>query len=75
MHEMKTIWEKEIFPNWDALKRTKRVRELWIEGLPPVIRGKVWYYAFGNRSAISKDLYLIMADKGSKLRKLLKDIS
>jgi hypothetical protein len=64
MHDMKNIWEKEIFPNWDALKRTKRVRELWIEGLPPVIRGKVWYYAFGNRSALSKDLYVIMAEKG-----------
>jgi hypothetical protein len=64
MHEMKTIWEKEIFPNWDSLKRTKRVRELWIEGLPPVIRGKVWFFAFGNRSALSKDLYGIMAEKG-----------
>ena len=64
MHEMKEIWENEIFPNWDAIKRTKRVRELWIEGLPPVIRGKVWYFAFGNRSAISKELYNIMAEKG-----------
>ena len=75
MLDMKNVWEKEIFPNWEALKRTKRVREMWIEGLPPVIRGKVWYYAFGNRSAISKDLYLIMADRGSKLRMLLKEIS
>ncbi len=64
MHEMKNIWEKEIFPNWDSLKKTKRVRELWIEGLPPVIRGKVWYFAFGNRSALSKDLYDIMVGKG-----------
>lgn len=64
MHEMKEIWENEIFPNWDAIKRTKRVREVWIEGLPPVIRGKVWYFAFGNRSAISKELYNIMAEKG-----------
>ena len=64
MQEMKNIWEREILPNWDAVKRTKRVRELWIEGLPPVIRGKVWYYAFGNRNSISKDLYFIMADKG-----------
>jgi hypothetical protein len=32
MVDMKNIWEKEIFPNWEALKRTKRVRELWIEG-------------------------------------------
>ena len=64
MHDMKNLWENEILPNWDQLKRTKRVRELWIEGLPPVIRGKVWYYAFGNRSAITKDLYYIMAEKG-----------
>ena len=28
------IWEKEILPNWDQVKRTKRVREIWIEGLP-----------------------------------------
>lgn len=46
MQEMKNIWEKEIIPNWDQVKRTKRVRELWVEGLPPVVRGKVWYYAF-----------------------------
>lgn len=58
---MREIWEKEIFPNWDSLKRTKRVRELWIEGLPAIIRGRVWYYAFGNRSGISKDLYNIMS--------------
>ena len=63
MQEMKNIWEKEIIPNWDQVKRTKRVRELWVEGLPPVVRGKVWYYAF-VRNSISKDLYFIMADKG-----------
>lgn len=28
------IWTTEIFPNWDNVKRTKRVREMWIEGLP-----------------------------------------
>ena len=64
MQEMKGVWEKEILPNWDQVKRTKRVRELWVEGLPPVVRGKVWHYAFGNRNSISKDLYLIMAEKG-----------
>lgn len=64
MVEVRTIWEKEIFPNWDSLKRTKRVRELWIEGLPPVIRGKVWSYAFGNRNSLTKELYVIMVEKG-----------
>lgn len=61
---MKNIWEKEILINWEAFRYTKRVRELWIEGLPPVVRGKVWLYAFSNHNAISKDLYKIMSEKG-----------
>lgn len=58
------IWEKEILPNWDQVKRTKRVREIWIEGLPLQVRGKVWYYAFGNRNSITKELYYIKSDQG-----------
>jgi hypothetical protein len=27
-------WETEIMPNWEQVKRTKRVREMWIEGVP-----------------------------------------
>lgn len=55
------VWNTEIFPNWDNIKRSKRVRDMWIEGMPEEIRGKVWYLAFGNRSAITKDLFEIMA--------------
>lgn len=62
MNETIVIWEKELLPNWDQVKRTKRVRELWIEGLPPSIRGKVWYYAFGNRNSITQELYYIKSD-------------
>ena len=40
------------------------MRELWVEGLPSGVRGKVWYYAFGNRNSITKDLYFIMGEKG-----------
>lgn len=58
------IWENEILPNWDQVKRTKRVREMWIEGLPPKVRGRVWYYAFGNRNSITKDLYYLKSDQG-----------
>jgi hypothetical protein len=62
---MKTkIWETEILPNWDQVKRTKRVREMWIEGLPASVRGKIWYFAFGNRNSITKDLYYIKSDRG-----------
>jgi hypothetical protein len=69
------VWTNEIFPNWDNVKRTKRVREMWIEGLPESIRGKIWFLAFGNRSAITKDLFEIMAERGKTLSELLKQHS
>ena len=69
------MWTNEIFPNWDNVKRTKRVREMWIEGLPESIRGKIWFLAFGNRSAITKDLFEIMAERGKTLSELLKQHS
>ena len=43
-----------------------------MQGIPRSIRGKVWFLAFGNRSAITDDLFNIMADRGEKLKELLK---
>ena len=73
----KTIptWEKEIFPSWDHNKHHEQLRHLWDEGIPRSIRGKVWFLAFGNRGAITRDLYNIMAERGSKLKYLLKEHS
>jgi hypothetical protein len=48
---------------------------MWKEGIPRSIRGKVWFLAFGNRSAITDDLFNIMAERGSKLKMLLKENS
>ena len=31
-------WEKEILNDWDKMKTTAKVRELWTEGIPPKIR-------------------------------------
>jgi hypothetical protein len=45
---------------------------MWMQGIPRSIRGKVWFLAFGNRSAITDDLFNIMADRGEKLKELLK---
>ncbi|KAG7232177.1 hypothetical protein INR49_009455 [Caranx melampygus] len=29
------VWNNEILPHWDSMKGTRRVRELWWQGLPP----------------------------------------
>ena len=64
-------WEKEILNDWDNLKSTAKVRELWTEGIPKRIRNIVWYRAVGNKSVVTKDLFNIMAERGRKLSELL----
>ena len=54
MNELKEIWSKEIIPNWEEVKMTKRTREFWLEGLPTSVRGEVWILASGNKFCITK---------------------
>lgn len=37
--------------------RTKRCRDLWWNGLPSSVRGKVWCLAIGNDLLINEELY------------------
>uniref|UniRef100_A0A8C2YXJ1 TBC1 domain family member 14 n=1 Tax=Cyclopterus lumpus TaxID=8103 RepID=A0A8C2YXJ1_CYCLU len=53
------IWNQEILPNWSALCTSRRVRDLWWQGLPPSVRGKVWSLAVGNELNITHELYSI----------------
>ena len=66
------IWQKEILNDWDKMKTTTKVRDLWTEGIPPMIRKEVWYRAIGNKSVVTVDLFNIMADRGRKLSDLLR---
>uniref|UniRef100_A0A6Q2XZ46 Rab-GAP TBC domain-containing protein n=1 Tax=Esox lucius TaxID=8010 RepID=A0A6Q2XZ46_ESOLU len=47
------IWNNDILPNWNCMRNTRRVRELWWQGLPPSIRGRVWSLAIGNELNIT----------------------
>ncbi|XP_067258279.1 TBC1 domain family member 14 isoform X2 [Chanodichthys erythropterus] len=52
-------WTQEILPNWQSMCSSKRVRDLWWQGLPPSVRGKVWSLAIGNDLNITDELYNI----------------
>eukprot|EP00064_Thunnus_orientalis_P016030 superscaffoldBa00003090_g16093 len=41
-------WNQEILPNWSTMCTSRRVRDLWWQGIPPSVRGKVWSLAVGN---------------------------
>ncbi|XP_064199673.1 TBC1 domain family member 14 isoform X2 [Anguilla rostrata] len=52
-------WNQEILPNWETMCTSRRVRELWWQGVPPSVRGKVWSLAIGNELNITHELYSI----------------
>ncbi|XP_052315281.1 TBC1 domain family member 14-like isoform X2 [Oncorhynchus keta] len=52
-------WNQEILPNWSTMCNSRRVRDLWWQGVPPSVRGKVWSLAVGNELNITHELYNI----------------
>uniref|UniRef100_A0A5S6PYT8 Rab-GAP TBC domain-containing protein n=1 Tax=Trichuris muris TaxID=70415 RepID=A0A5S6PYT8_TRIMR len=56
-------WCQEILPHWNELKSTKRVKELWENGLPPCVRGRVWQLAIGNDLNVTEDLFHIFLNR------------
>ncbi|XP_053307258.1 TBC1 domain family member 12 isoform X2 [Spea bombifrons] len=60
------IWNTEILPNWDVMRSTRRVRDLWWQGLPPSVRGKVWSLAVGNELNITPELYEIFLSRAKE---------
>uniref|UniRef100_A0A8D2ZS78 Rab-GAP TBC domain-containing protein n=1 Tax=Scophthalmus maximus TaxID=52904 RepID=A0A8D2ZS78_SCOMX len=60
------VWNNEILPHWDTMKGTRRVRELWWQGLPPSVRGRVWSLAIGNELNITPELYEIFLSRAKE---------
>ncbi|KAK2843878.1 hypothetical protein Q7C36_012093 [Tachysurus vachellii] len=60
------VWNTEILPNWENMRNTRRVRELWWQGLPPSIRGKIWSLAIGNELNITPELYEIFLSRAKE---------
>lgn len=52
-----SLWTSDILPNWEAMQYSKKTRELWWQGLPPSVRGKVWQLAIGNDLHITHELF------------------
>lgn len=60
------IWNIEVLPNWESMRNTRRVRELWWQGIPPSVRGKVWSLAIGNELNITPELYEIFLSRAKE---------
>ncbi|KAF2158712.1 hypothetical protein M409DRAFT_71502 [Zasmidium cellare ATCC 36951] len=47
------IWDQHVIPNWEAVVKEPRTRELWWRGVTPRSRGEVWQKAVGNELELS----------------------
>ncbi|KAM4623769.1 TBC1 domain family member 12-like isoform 2-T2 [Polymixia lowei] len=60
------VWNNDILPHWDTMKSSRRARDLWWQGLPPNIRGRVWSLAIGNELNITPELYGIFLSRAKE---------
>ena len=60
-----------ILQDFETYKSQNLIRDLWLEGIPEAIRGKVWIRVTGNSNSITKALFETMMERGEKLRKVL----
>ncbi|KAM8969283.1 TBC1 domain family member 14 isoform X3 [Sarcophilus harrisii] len=60
------VWNNEILPNWETMWCSRKARELWWQGIPPSVRGKVWSLAIGNELNITHELYDICLSRAKE---------
>lgn len=61
--EDSAVWSNHILPKFEALRDSKRVKDLWWRGLPPSIRGRVWKLAIVNQLNVTPHLYNLCLDR------------
>ena len=61
------FWINKIIPNWSKMKNNKNIKQYFYEGIPNIIRGKIWSLCIGNKFSITKEFYDIEAKKSIQL--------
>lgn len=51
-------WENEIIPQWKSKVKDKKTIQLWVQGVPPRCRKRVWKLKIGNDLEITKSIFL-----------------
>ena len=61
------FWANKIIPNWTKMKNNKNLKKYFYEGIPNMIRGKIWSLCIGNKFSITREYYDIEAKKSIQL--------
>lgn len=68
------VWKEEIIPNWQTCKNSKKVRDLWWNGVPPSVRGVVWSLAIGNDLHMTPELFVIFQEHAKERSKMQRNV-
>ncbi|XP_076034464.1 TBC1 domain family member 12-like isoform X2 [Oratosquilla oratoria] len=60
------VWNNEIIPKWDTMHSHKRCQDLWWQGLPSCVRGKIWRLSIRNELNITPQLYNICLQRSKE---------
>lgn len=63
------IWLTDILPKWSSVLSSRKIQNLWWQGIPPCVRGKVWLLAIGNELNVTPELYEICVTRAHELLK------
>ncbi|XP_067007796.2 TBC1 domain family member 14 [Anabrus simplex] len=67
------MWNNEILPKWETMRNSRKAQDLWWQGIPPSVRGKVWRLAIGNDLNITHQLYNICVARAQDRLKAVTD--
>ncbi|XP_061412648.1 TBC1 domain family member 14-like isoform X2 [Lethenteron reissneri] len=69
------VWNTEILPHWDRTRQTRKAKDLWWQGIPPSVRGRVWRLTIGNELNITHELYEIFLSRAEERWKSFSETS
>ncbi|KAK5584183.1 hypothetical protein RB653_005791 [Dictyostelium firmibasis] len=68
MEESLKIWNEDMVPNWEKRKGTKKCREMVLQGIPSLVRSKVWPLLIGNDLNITPELFSIFGARAERAK-------
>lgn len=55
--QTRQLWDQEILPCWTRARTEQQYRELWWDGVPGVLRSRLWPRACGNALMLPHNLF------------------
>ncbi len=67
------VWDKRIIPHWNTAIRDPSTRDLWWQGIPSRVRGRVWELCIENVLTVNEATFSVALTKSRELEIALAD--